>query len=41
MIAGIDRLEVILNKNLNSVFSTSIKDRFETTLSYDCPIAGF
>ena len=32
MINGIDRLEVILNKNENKEFSAPISDRFETTL---------
>ena len=38
---GFESLIVRLNKNENTSFSASIKDRFETTLSLNCPIVGF
>ena len=38
-INGIDRL--IVNLYENSSYSVSILDRFETTLSLNCPIVGF
>ena len=32
---------ISFNKNENTDFSASLKDRFETTLSLNCPIMGF
>ena len=39
-INGIDRIVIVKNLNQNPDFSVSIKDRFETTLSLNCPMVG-